>query len=157
MFDKKDFSSGLFFFGLGLFMAFRSIQHSVWSKLGPDEGFFPLCIALIIIGVSLIIITGSFISARLRKKERKSEAQEEKVFNVFKVSSYAVLMLLYAVLFGSVGFLITSALFLVLILKYVERQGWKITILLGLSSVIISYVLFVYFLGVFLPKGLISW
>jgi putative tricarboxylic transport membrane protein len=123
----KDLFSGLFLFVLGFFLAFGSARLSVWSRFGPSEGFFPLLIAVILMGFSLIII------------------------------SYIVVIILYGLLLEKIGFLITSILFLFISLKYVEKQGWKMTILVGLASIITSYFLFVHLLGVLLPKGIVKW
>jgi hypothetical protein len=35
----------------------------------------------------------------------------------------------------------------------VERQSWRATILVGITSIMIGYTLFVYFLQVPLPRG----
>ena len=156
MFDKKDFFSGLFLFALGLFLAFQCRRLSVWSRFGPDEGFFPLVVAIVILGLSLSIIIKSFHFIGTRK-ERPLEDQKKEAVDVFRVISYVILMLLYSSLMETVGFLITSPLFLILLMKYIEKQGWKITILVGSGSIIISYLLFVYFLNVPLPKGLMKW
>jgi putative tricarboxylic transport membrane protein len=156
MFDKRDLISSFCLLVLGLLMAFQSLKMAVWSRSGPQEGFFPLFIAVIIIGLSLLIFLKSAILARAEKKETKKKHEESEV-SFFRVFSYFILMLLYGLLIEKVGFLITSILFLILILKYMERQDWWITIVLGSASVIVGYFLFVSFLGVPLPRGLIKW
>jgi hypothetical protein len=65
-------------------------------------------------------------------------------------------MLLYGFMLEKIGFLITSAVLIFPILKYVEKQSWKITLLVGFGSIITSYILFVHFLGVPLPRGFIG-
>ena len=138
---------------LGLFLAFKSMRLSVWSKFGPDEGFFPLSVAIIIIGLSLTILVKSVLLTQGPKKMGITEGQGKKGETIFRVSSYAVLMLVYGLLIERLGFLMTSALFIFPIVKIVERQNWKTTLLLGFISIVISYALFVYFLGVPLPRG----
>ena len=153
---KKDISSSLFFLVLGLSLALQSLRLSVWGRSGPEAGFFPFVIAVIIIGLSLFI-SGQSVLSQAQEREEISEKKEDHSKNIFRVSSYGILMLLYGVSIVRVGFLITSILFLFLILKYVERQNWKITILLGSVSMLTSYLLFVYLLKVPLPKGFIKW
>lgn len=156
MANKKDFSSGLFLFLLGLFLAFLSIRYSIWSKFGPDEGFFPFAVAMIIMGLSLIVIVKSFFVAESQEREKTSEGQKRKIITVLRVSIYTILMLVYGLLLEKVGFLITSAVLIFPILKVVEKQSWKITLLVGFGSIITSYILFVHFLGVPLPRGFIG-
>jgi putative tricarboxylic transport membrane protein len=155
--NKKDFFSGFFLLLLGVYLAFRSMQLSVWSRFGPDEGFIPLLTAVIIIGISLVITIKSLSLTRGQEKEETLEKQKKEIGSVFKVSLYIVLIILYGLFLEKVGFLITSALFLFIMLKYVEKQSWKMTTFAGLASIITSYLLFVYFLGVLLPRGLIKW
>jgi len=156
-FKKKDFSSGICLFIIGLFLTFQCMKLSLWSEFGPQEGFFPLVIGIIIMGCSMIIIGKSYTRISISGKKNSAEEAGENEINFLRVLSYGILMLCYAILIEGLGFLITSVFFLTIILKYVEKQEWKITILVGLSSIIISYLLFVYFLGVPLPKGLINW
>jgi putative tricarboxylic transport membrane protein len=150
---KKDVISGLCLFSLGLALALLCFRLSVWRS-GPQEGFFPLVIAIIIIGLSLLLIIQSVL-LRDQEKEDVSATKEGKT-HLSRVLSYIIATLLYGILMESIGFLIGSALLLVFILKVVEKRSWKVTIVLGLASVLISYILFDYFLGVPLPKGLIN-
>ena len=62
-------------------------------------------------------------------------------------------MVLYGLLMKNVGFFITTFLFLFVVLKYAERQGWRSTLLVGLITTVVSYLLFEYWLGVPLPLG----
>jgi putative tricarboxylic transport membrane protein len=153
---KKDFYSGIFFLGLGLFLAFKSTQFSVWDRSGPQAGSFPLGVAVIMIGVSLFVVVKS-LTARVKKKGEMEEIQETAIFESSKFLSYVILMLFYSLSFESVGFVITSALFLVLVIKLVEKESWRATLLVGSVSIIVSYILFGYLLSVPLPKGLIKW
>jgi len=153
---KKDLLSSFCLLGLGLLMALQVRRMTIWSGAGPQEGFFPLLISVIIVGLSLLIFVKSLISSREERSEIKEKQMKEEV-SAFRVSLYIMLMLAYALLVKWAGFLIASALFLFLVLKYIERQRWWITIMMGSASVIISYLLFVYFLGVPLPMGLIKW
>lgn len=155
-FDRKDFSSGLFFLSLGLFLTLGWKEDSIWSRVGPEEGFFPLVSGLIIMGCSLLIILRSLFFTGEHKSEKAMEEQEKTETNIFSVCSYIILAVgLYGSLMGALGFVITSALFLFLTLRYVEKQTWKLTILLASASITILYIIFSYFLGVQLPKGFI--
>ena len=152
---KKDVISGLCLFSLGLALALLCFRLSVW-KSGPQEGFFPLLIAIIIIGLSLLLLIQSvFLRNQEKEKEDVSVKKEGKI-HLSRVLSYIITMLLYGIMLESIGFLISSALLLVFILKVVEKRSWKVTIVLGSASVLISYILFAYFLGVPLPRGLIN-
>ena len=150
---KNDLLSGIFLFFVGLFIALKSLQYSVWSRLGPDAGFFPLLISLVMMGTSALLVTKSSMRARQGEGRKMPMAKDD----VFRVLAYGILMLFYAVFIGRVGFLISTSLFLFLILKYVERDTWKTLVLFSLGVVILSYVIFDYLLGVPLPHIRIKW
>ena len=154
---KKDFFSGSFLLLLGFYLCFRSMQLSVWSRFGPGEGFIPLLTAVIIICICLVIIIKSLSLTRGHEAEKTLDKQKRQIGSVFKVSLYIVLIMLYGLFLEKVGFLITSTLFLFIMLKYVEKQSWRMTTFVGIASIMTSYLLFVYFLGVLLPRGLIKW
>jgi putative tricarboxylic transport membrane protein len=154
--EKKDIASGLFLFAFGLFLAIKSLGLSVWSKFGPDEGFFPLAIAIIMMGLSAAVLFKGAGSLKVLRSGGKTEKDDSIPMDRLRIYSYGFLMLFYGLLLEKVGFLITSALFLFLILKLVERESWSRTVFVGVISIVTSYVLFVYFLGVPLPKGFLK-
>jgi len=158
MANKKDFSSGFFLFLVGLLFTFFSIRHPMWSKSGPDEGLFPLVVAISIMGFSLIVVGKSFFVAQPREREKTSEGQKRKIIIVLKtpIIYYIMLILVYGLLLDKMGFLITSAVLMFPILRFVEKESWKVTLLVGFGSIITSYILFVRFLGVPLPRGIVG-
>lgn len=85
------------------------------------------------------------------------EEEDNGEVNYSRVCAYIILMLLYGLFLEKVGWLIITAAFLLLILKYVEKQSWKKSIILTISSLAAIYLIFVYFLSIQLPKGPITW
>lgn len=154
---KKDLISSISILTVGVIYAGLSLRLPFWSRTEPGEGFFPLIIAAVMIGMSLFILVQSLSSNLPPRAEKGSEEPESAVFNRSRILSYGIWMTLYAVFFEKVGFLITSILFLLVIMKYTEKQSWKMTITVGTASILGSYFLFVYCLGVPLPKGLMQW
>lgn len=140
-----------------MFYALQSLRLPVWSATGPQEAFFPLTIAAIMIGMSLFILSRSLLSSPTQNMGKSEEQEEKSEISVFRVSTYGILMILYAIFFEKVGFLITSALFLLLVLRGTEKQNWQITIWISLAAIVGSYFLFVYFLAVPLPEGFLKW
>ncbi len=155
--NGKDLASGLFLLAVGIFLALQALPLSLWTRAGPEAGFFPLIIGVIIMGFSLILIGGSLGAARARRDEKINEAQIESSAGFSKVLSYAILMLAYGLLVESLGFLLASAALLFLILKWLEKQNWRSTLLVGFSSILGGYFLFKFLLGVPLPEGLLKW
>ena len=151
--DRKDFASSLFFLVLGLFLFFQSGKLSFWSRFGPEEGFFPLAIAVIITGISLVLLIQSLVPGRAGGREEVLVSKANERIDFFRIASYGILTLLYGFLMETAGFLLTTAVFLFLILRFVERRSWKVILAVTSASIIISYLLFKTWLGVPLPRG----
>ena len=54
------------------------------------------------------------------------------------------------------GNTLTVILYLTIVLHFVERIGWRSTTITVISVVVISYLLFVRFLGIPLPEGILT-
>ena len=152
---KKDLLGAIGFLAFGFFMVFQSTRLPVW-KHGPDTGFFPFVIAIGIVGVSVTIAIRSLLLTSRTQASEEGVKREKNQINVYKISSYAALTLLYGIFIGKLGFLLASGIFLVLILRYVEKQSWTLTLLGALPSVVAGYLLFGVLLGVPLPRGWIG-
>ena len=153
---KKDLLSGACFLFLGLFLGSQALRLKVWGNLGPEEGLWPLVIAFIITGASLFVIMKSFAPAQAGPERKNLGDEGHKPDRFPKVFLYSLLLISYGALMGPVGFMITTSLFLALTLKYVEKQSWRRTLFIGLTSIVISYLLFEHFMKVPLPKGLLK-
>jgi hypothetical protein len=150
--NRKEFISGSFLFAVGLFVFVQSLRLPIWSMTGPQEGFFPLMVAVIMIGVSLTLIYKTFGLTEARGKNILSEMGGREKSNIFRLLSYAILMLLLSLFLEKVGFLASGMLFLIMILKFVEKHSWKTTLWIACISILLSYLIFVNFLGVPLPR-----
>ncbi len=160
LFKSKEFISGLFFLGFGLFVIFQTMELTIWSESEPGPGFFPLITGFLIAGFSSTIIIRFLISTKIPVKEKISEETEKEAegeMNYVRVSAYILLILLYGLFLEKVGYLIITAVFLLLILRYVEKQTWKRSTILTFTGIAAIYLIFVYFLTIQLPKGLITW
>lgn len=154
----KDIVSGSCFLTLGLFIVFRSIGFKIWGVIGPQEGFFPFIIGILIIALSLIIIGKSLLSRlphALVTSEKSLTEEETASVSLRKVVYYSIAMGCYAILLQPVGFLITTPVFLVCILRLIERQSWRTSVSVALALTVLSHIVFAYLLMVPLPKGLL--
>ncbi len=150
----KDFGSSLFLLALALFMAVHSMEFEIWRPGGPKAGFFPLVIAVVIIGISLAITVESWSARGTEKGTLPSEGQGKGVETPLRVFFYALLMLLFGLSIKTIGFFFVTPLFLIVLLKFVEKERWKATIMIGVLTTIASYLMFKLWLQVPLPMGL---
>ena len=67
----------------------------------------------------------------------------------------AVLLLAYALLLRPLGFLPTSALFLIVAIKLLWRRGWGITLLVSMGALVGIYIVFRIVFTVLMPAGIV--
>ena len=135
----------IIFSTLTIYLACKIPMGSV-GKPGP--GIFPLILSVVIGALSLALFLGTF---RFRGESETREIGSAKWRLVYLLGD----LCLYALLFRSLGFLISTWIFLVL-LKPIVKKKW-IPVLLGSFFISVSFLFFFnYLLKVELPMGILT-
>lgn len=71
------------------------------------------------------------------------------------VMLFAALLIAYGVLLRPLGFLPTSALFLITAVKVLGRRGWGWTLLVSLGSLVVIWLIFRIVFSVLMPAGIV--
>lgn len=71
------------------------------------------------------------------------------------IAGAVVVTLVCFMLFEPLGYIVSTALYLLIMTSYFNRGRWLMNVLTSLLYSVISYVMFVKMLGVNLPKGII--
>jgi putative tricarboxylic transport membrane protein len=121
------------------------------STAHPGAGFYPL-----LVGIALTALSLSFL-----KPDRKGRisAEEMEPFPRGKdrnrVATVAVTLILFAILLKPLGYGISSALLLIVVLKSLGMREWFRILLIAAAVSAVSYFLFASILGVPLPRGIL--
>jgi len=147
---KNDIIAGSIFIALGIFIFTQTWNYPSPEKGHPGPDLFPNLLALLFIGFGLALIL----------KARKLISAESEVAPGPKRVSNALFVLaivaVYVGLVNVVGFLITSAVLLFLLMKRLGVTIFKS----ALASIIITLfinLMFSKILRVPLPIGILSW
>ena len=150
---KRDLLCSVIFlaFGILMFVQSAAIKPLMGSKdLG--SGFVPKIIAgciIVIAGVKLIMTLTS------KKEEKKIENDEDKVGGLLTIA----LLLIYSVLFNTLGFILSTVLYLfaqMLILSDERNRKIPLFAVIAVVAPVVIYALFVYVIKMPLPAGLLS-
>ena len=144
---NSDRWTGLFFILFSLYVCFESWRLGVGSFFRPGAGFFPFCSSLLLGALSLTVALSTF-----RGKFEKAASWTD-VGNTVAVS---LAVLGFALLLIPLGFVITTFLFILFLLRAVERRGWLFS---AVASLFISgafYVVFGIWLGAQFPPGILG-
>ena len=133
--------------GLGGFMAWQAEKLTVGTPSFPGPGFFPFCLALLLIGIAAIIF---FQGIKQKPAEWETDLRWERV-----VLALAAIFV-YALVLESLGYLLSTFFLMVLLLKLMLKKAWWYSP--GLASLIslVSYLLFRVSLQLSLPRGILG-
>lgn len=148
--EKKDLIPAIVTLPLSLIMAYSSLRLGLGSAGNPGAGFFAFWISVSLAFLLLILLL------RATTIRTYNTGPLFELRNLRKPISLLVLLLLYAIFFKPLGFLLTTAFLVFFMLKAIAKEGFGKSIVLSLAITLLSYLLFVSFLGLSLPEGLIS-
>lgn len=150
---KKKFTGenavNVFLFLVSVFYLTYSVTH---YKLGtirmPKEGFMPRLLGIGMTVTSGVLMMQSFMG--------RGDAKNVKMnISWLRFFALAAVSFLYAFTLQTVGYLIGSFAFLLLVFKIAGLPGWKKPVLISLICAVCFYIVFRMALGVMLPKGVI--
>ncbi|MBQ0833129.1 tripartite tricarboxylate transporter TctB family protein [Marinobacter sp.] len=134
---------GIALIGLAALAAFNASQFEVmfsYEPVGPKA--FPILLATILAGLSLALVF---------RPGENGEWPDKHV--VLRLLAVLAVLLVYAMLFTRLGFMITT-FFAVLFLARLFEATWQKALVAGVLMSVGSYYLFTLGLGISLPTGL---
>lgn len=131
-----------------LFMVI-SVGYEIGTIDSPKGGLFPLVISTIIFILSLYL----FIST---KPATEGTTKVGILHGWKRLFLFVSITIIYALFLEQLGFLLSTFIFMVFLLKVMGQPGWRFAVLFSLISVIFCWICFQKWLGVPLPTGIIS-
>ena len=149
---RQEWTS-LVWLGAAVYICIGSLSLSLGSFHNPGPGFFPFW-AGAIMAISSGIVFFQFRRVSSGKEIIKPLWPNKDRF--LKVLLAALALFVYAECMEYLGFLISTSIFLVFLLRAIEPQRWSLVILEALVVSGISYLIFEIWLKTQLPKGLLQ-
>lgn len=148
---RTDQFSALLWLIVGVVVILQSRELDYMAEYGPGPGFLPFWLGagFIILGLALLV-KATF----LRNKDETIEIPTRHATYHLLLVLAAILGL--AILAETIGFIICIGLMFFFILAFVERQGWKFSLIMGFSSALVFWLIFELGLGLRLPPGLLE-
>lgn len=143
-----DLVVALIIVALGALVVFESYRlGSSWGSDGPQAGYFPFYIGL------LICISGAVVAAQCWPRFRS----DTKVFVERGQLKQVMIVLLptvaYVLSVQLIGMYVSAMVFIGLFMRFVGRYGWLRSGLVGMSVSVIAFLLFEVWFQIPLPKG----
>jgi len=147
---KNDFIGGCLFIALGLFIFTQTSTYPSLEKGHPGPDLFPNILAILFIGFGLALILKA---RKLPPKTEMPSSTPKRITNAFFVVG---IIASYMILANRVGFLITSAILLFILMKKLGVTLFKSAMTSVLITLFIN-LLFSKILRVPLPYGILGW
>jgi hypothetical protein len=138
----------LLWIALGIALCVYSAQLGVMGPSGPDSGFFPMMAGALIAGSGLLLLLqkGSRVPAGTPFWLDGSAAR--------RVSALIVGMFALILLTRYLGFLIASVVMIPVLMRLIEKRSIAYAIVVGLCTTAAVQLVFIYLLGMRMPRGL---
>jgi putative tricarboxylic transport membrane protein len=157
MLERTNKKMSMFFFGnlfwllFSLITCMESYRLSLGSFNQPGPGFFPFGAGLTMLFLSLVAL---FQSIKKSGGEDKTTRDEPLRWRSIVIILAATVV--YAFSLETIGFLINTFLFICLMLKVVEPQTWKTSIIGGLIAAIAANIVFNVIFQAQIPSGILG-
>ena len=115
----------------------------------PGPGVFPLAAG----ALALLLAVGQIAGAVVRRQDAGAEPPQSTSRR--DLASMVVLLVAYAAAVGTVGFLMSSLVLVALASRLLGARGWRRPVALAVGVTAVAWVIFVAWLGVPLPAGLL--
>jgi len=141
----------VFWLLFSLIVCIEAYRVNLGEFSNPGPGFFPFCVGLVMLGLSLAALFQSM--GEKGKAEKTSQRGSMRWWNIVIITAAIIT---YALTLEKIGFLINTFLFVGLLLKVVEPQPWKIAVIGGLIGAVSANLLFNVIFQSQIPSGILG-
>jgi len=150
---KADQWSGIALSILSAGMISAALRLPYGNLHNPGPGFFPLWLGVILGGMSIALFVQT---TRGKESERTLKEILEEDVRWGKVLLVLGALIIYGFLMDTIGFLIVTFLLMIVLLRFIEPQPWKVVIGWALGGSVGSYLIFEVWMKLRLPKGFLG-
>jgi len=145
---RVDIVVALVFLAFGAIVAFDSWRLGAkWGEDGPQTGYFPFYIGLIICASSIVNLLRGFAITPERDRVFVKVEQLKLVLSVLLPTT------VYVGLISWLGIYLASALFVAFFMRWLGKYRWWKVALLSLGNSVFFFVIFETWFMIPLPKG----
>ena len=143
-----DLVVALIVFALGALVVYESHRlGSSWASDGPEAGYFPFYIGLLICISAVVVFVQSLLRLRSDTKVFVRRGQLKQVMIVFLPT------VAYVIGVQTIGIYVSALVFIGLFMRFVGRYSWLRSVLVGLGVSVTAFLLFEVWFKIPLPKG----
>lgn len=143
-----DMAVAVIVFALGALVVYESHElGSSWGSDGPEAGYFPFYIGLLICISAVVVFVQTAMRYRSDSKVFVERGQLKQVMIVL------VPTVAYVLGVELIGIYVSALAFISLFMRFVGKYSWLRSALVGVGVSVISFLLFEVWFKIPLPKG----
>ena len=151
--DKDEAAGGLLMFLFGAFTCYCSLRMPIGTFRAAGSGLFPLGLGILLMGLSVVLLINVYVQ---RKPISERKPHPEGPRSTKQVVLFMGAIVLATLLFKELGYPLVSFLLLLALLRILGVRRWVYALSLSFLTATGTYVLFVLWLQIPLPKGWIG-
>ncbi|ANU20413.1 hypothetical protein BBI15_09405 [Planococcus plakortidis] len=141
---------GLLIFIVAAVYLYLSFQLPNYEYAPIDADVIPKGLGILLLVLSVFLFFSRVVETDAEKAKRNIPKKELGV-----IAAVFAMIFLYILLFETIGFIITTSLFIFFCSWFLGYRAWKTNIMVSLLFPIVMYAIFVYALGIVLPRGIL--
>jgi putative tricarboxylic transport membrane protein len=146
--QKVEIVVALILVGAGALVIKDSLRLGIgWAADGPQSGYFPFYIGLLLVASSLATICLTLFG---RNRDHGTFVERGQFRDVMKVLLPAIV---FVALIGYIGIYVASALFIGTFMRWLGRFRWRTTVVVAVAVPVALFLMFEIWFLVPLPKG----
>ena len=150
---RLDLFSGMFWLIIAGWVCFHARKLDIGTLRNPGPGFIFFWGGILLGVFSLMVL---ILSIKFQQKTSPKASAPFKNIDWRKVIYILLSLVVYGLILEQVGYLISTFLLISFMLYTIEAKRWYLVVFVATTSSLLSYAIFVLWLQVQLPKGLLG-
>ena len=146
----RDLYSSLVFLALGIAVCIAASGIGIGQAGEPGPGFLPFSAGLLLSGLSIALLS---MAVRAGERGGLSFKLGQNIRKGQRIIMTLLSLVLYLASMNLLGFLLSTFLFMLAMIRFVGRQEWRTSLITAVLVSGTSYFLFNVFLEIQLPEG----
>jgi hypothetical protein len=145
---SAEIGIALVFLALAALVIFDSVRQGArWLEEGPQPGYFPFYLGVIIAAASAVTLVRALMMTAERNKAFVQVGQLKLVLSVLVPSA------VYVALVGWIGIYVSAVLFVALFMRWLGKYPWWKVAAVSVGHSVVLFLIFEIWFLVPLPKG----
>jgi hypothetical protein len=148
---NRDLLSSVIWLGIGLLFCGGALRYKLMHLGAYGPGFYPF-----IMGCVLVVLSAALMILSYRKREESSAGAVSARKSIRKIVFVLIAVFGYGLVLPYAGFFLTTFFLILFLLRYIEPVRWAPAVFFAIMTTVACYALFIRWLGVQMPRGILN-